>query len=417
MSAAVEGTGKETFYTSHGVRLGKIVAFNPPGSKWYIRAMKYNPSGGGYWAKKGDRIVSSKKGLWWGSKEEAMQLSSIEKWLQALQPATRGGTRGRSRRKQAAPTKKAAAQVQEKFPAEQVPRTSSKGVNILDLLAQIKANELTGGDTELVYSGALLQAMQVGTRKRRKQVGRFGTRRKERQTNEGKPELQADRLEWRKIQIELFQAFMRRGDMECIVDKYGAPCRFQDLSPAGSKELTRRVGSVCEYLQLVNESSDKVSNIDTLALKAGRPFGLAGSTVQGYLTAYIKHGVKFVTSQRGSWARIFALADEDIKARCYVWLKSRKMITAKEFMIFLNKEVMCEEAVVKIMGEGKQICEDTARLWLHKLNCKYVAKQKSYYTDTHEKYIEYRAHFLQRCSKCSKKTQAQPAPNKKKPDS
>ena len=129
-----------------------------------------------------------------------MQLRSIEKWLQALRPATRGRTRGRSRRKQAAPTKKAAAQVQEKFPAEQVPRTSSKGVNILDLLAQIKANELTGGDTELVYSGALLQAMQVGTRKRRKQVGRFGTRRKERQTNEGKPELQADRLEWRKIQ-------------------------------------------------------------------------------------------------------------------------------------------------------------------------------------------------------------------------
>jgi hypothetical protein len=41
MSAAVEGTGKDTFYTSHGVRLGKIAAFNPPGSKWYIRAMKY----------------------------------------------------------------------------------------------------------------------------------------------------------------------------------------------------------------------------------------------------------------------------------------------------------------------------------------------------------------------------------------
>jgi hypothetical protein len=76
MSAAVEGTGtgKETFYTSHGVRLGKIVAFNPRDSKWYLRAMKYKPSGGGYWAKKGDRIVSSKKGLWWGSKEEAMQL-------------------------------------------------------------------------------------------------------------------------------------------------------------------------------------------------------------------------------------------------------------------------------------------------------------------------------------------------------
>jgi hypothetical protein len=128
-------------------------------------------------------------------------------------------------------------------------------VDILDLLAQIKANELTGGDTELVYSGALLQAMKVGTRKRRKQVGRFGTRRKERQTNEGKTELQADRLEWRKIQIELFLAFMHRSDMECIVDKDGAPCRFQDLRPAGSKELTRRVGSVCEYLQLLYAST------------------------------------------------------------------------------------------------------------------------------------------------------------------
>jgi hypothetical protein len=40
MSAAVEGTGKETFYTRHGVRLGKIVAFNPRDSKWYLRAMK-----------------------------------------------------------------------------------------------------------------------------------------------------------------------------------------------------------------------------------------------------------------------------------------------------------------------------------------------------------------------------------------
>ena len=79
-----------------------------------------------------------------------------------------------------------------------MPRTSSKGVDILDLLAQIKANEITGGDTELVYSGALLQEMKVGTRKRRKQVGHFGTRRKERQNKEGKIELQTDRLEWRK---------------------------------------------------------------------------------------------------------------------------------------------------------------------------------------------------------------------------
>ena len=79
MSAAVEGTGKETFYTSHGVRLGKIVAFNPWGSKWHLRAMTYKPARSGQWAKKGDRIDSAKKGLWWGSKEEAMQLRSIEK--------------------------------------------------------------------------------------------------------------------------------------------------------------------------------------------------------------------------------------------------------------------------------------------------------------------------------------------------
>ena len=203
--------------------------------------------------------------------------------MEKLKPVPRkrkkkGGVAPLNKRKQTPPKQNGAPA------SEQVLRTSSKGVDILDLLAQIKANELTGGDTELVYSGALLQAMKVGTRKRRKQVGRFGTRRKERQTNEGKTELQADRLEWRKIQIELFLAFMHRSDMECIVDKDGAPCRFQDLSPAGSKELTRRVGSVCEYLQLVNESSDKVSNIDTLASKAGRPFGLAGSAVQGYLS-------------------------------------------------------------------------------------------------------------------------------------
>jgi hypothetical protein len=68
MSAAVdsvEGTDKEPFYTSHGVRLGRIVAFNPWGCKWYLRAMKYRPSGGGYWAKKGKRTDSTKQGLWW----------------------------------------------------------------------------------------------------------------------------------------------------------------------------------------------------------------------------------------------------------------------------------------------------------------------------------------------------------------
>jgi hypothetical protein len=95
------------------------------------------------------------------------------------------------------------------------------------------------------------------------------------------------------------------------------------------------------------------------------------------------------------------LEEEDIKARCYIWLKSQVRVTAREFMRWLNSEITQEEAVVKIMGEGRQICVDTARLWLHKLNCKYCPKQKSYYTDNHEKYVEYRKYFLQRCSENS----------------
>jgi hypothetical protein len=222
MSAAVEGTGKETFYTSHGVRLGKIVAFNPRDSKWYLRAMKYKPSGGGYWAKKGDRIVSSKKGLWWGSKEEAMQLSSIEKWLQALQPATRGGTRGRSRRKQAAPTKKAAAQVQEKFPAQE-----GKGRDLLDLLAELKAEDVLGtkmGGAEFmekVFAEGSKQ-VRVAAKRRRKQ---FGNRRKERQEkkSEAEAELKDERREWRVKHIEAFSGFMDRGDCSRIIDGDSAP--------------------------------------------------------------------------------------------------------------------------------------------------------------------------------------------------
>ena len=210
MSAAVEGTGKETFYTSHGVRLGKIVAFNPPGSKWYIRAMKYKPARPGHqWAKKGDRIDSAKKGLWWGSKEEAMQLRSIEKWQQALRPATWGGARGRSRRKQAAPTKKAAAQVQEKFPAQE-----GKGRDLLDLLAELKAEDVLGtkmGGAEFmekVFAEGSKQ-VRVAAKRRRKQ---FGNRRKERQEkkSEAEAELKDERREWRVKHIEAFSGFMDR---------------------------------------------------------------------------------------------------------------------------------------------------------------------------------------------------------------
>jgi hypothetical protein len=46
MSATVEGMGKETFYTSHGVRLGKMVAFNPRESKRYTLIFRRCAHGG-----------------------------------------------------------------------------------------------------------------------------------------------------------------------------------------------------------------------------------------------------------------------------------------------------------------------------------------------------------------------------------
>jgi hypothetical protein len=85
----------------------------------------------------------------------------------------------------APPNKRKQTSKQNGAPASQVPRRSSRGVDILDLLAQIKANEIAGGDTELVYSGALLQEMKAGTRKRWKQVEHFGARRKEGQNKIG----------------------------------------------------------------------------------------------------------------------------------------------------------------------------------------------------------------------------------------
>ena len=222
MAFECEGMADAAEYTGYGIRVNKIRAFEPKTGNVYLRCKVYRGK-----STKGEEILSSKRSAkyycQWPSKAEAEKPESIQQFLEKLKPASRkrkkkGGVAPLNKRKQTPPKQNGAPA------SEQVPRTSSKGVDILDLLAQIKANELTGGDTELVYSGALLQAMKVGTRKRRKQVGRFGTRRKERQTNEGKTELQADRLEWRKIQIELFLAFMHRSDMECIVDKDGAPC-------------------------------------------------------------------------------------------------------------------------------------------------------------------------------------------------
>ena len=158
--------------------MNKIRAFEPKTGNVYLRCKVYRGK-----STKGEEILSSKRSAkyycQWPSKAEAEKPESIQQFLEKLKPASRkrkkkGGVALLNKRKQTPPKQNGAPA------SEQVPRTSSKGVDILDLLAQIKANELTGGDTELVYSGALLQAMKVGTRKRRKQVGRFGTRRKER---------------------------------------------------------------------------------------------------------------------------------------------------------------------------------------------------------------------------------------------
>ena len=100
---------------------------------------------------------------------------------------------------------------------------------------------------------------------------------------------------------------------------------------------------------------------------------------------YTKPADTVVESQRGSWARMFPLAEKDIRSRCLVWLKAQRRVTAKEFAQWLNANIMSEPKVVEIIGEeNKQICEETARVWLHKLGCSFDAKQKSYYTDTHE---------------------------------
>jgi hypothetical protein len=78
----------------------------------------------------------------------------------------------------------------------------------------------------------------------------------------------------------------------------------------------------------VNGCSGGASSIDKIADEAGKPFGLVGNAVRMYLREYIKQGNQMVTSQRGCWAREFVLEEEeDIKARCCVWLKSQVRVT------------------------------------------------------------------------------------------
>jgi hypothetical protein len=70
-----------------------------------------------------------------------MQLSSIEQWLQKLRPAAREKVwkaHGSSRRKQSAPAKQA-AQTRKKNAAGK-----RKGCDLLDLLAEVKAEDMLG---------------------------------------------------------------------------------------------------------------------------------------------------------------------------------------------------------------------------------------------------------------------------------
>ena len=149
----------------------------------------------------------------------------------------------------------------------------------LDAENQLAAG-YSGGDEADRQSPQQPNAEKRGQRRRR---APFGTRRKERQRKGGKLLLSEQRRKWRTEQIAHFTAFLERGEMGCVVDKDGAPTRHQDLTPAAARELTRRIGSMCFFLELANEMSNKSSNVDVLADIAGRPFKLQGSTVRRYV--------------------------------------------------------------------------------------------------------------------------------------
>jgi hypothetical protein len=163
--------------------------------------------------------------------------------------------------------------VQEKFPAQE-----GKGRDLLDLLAELKAEDVLGtkmGGAEFmekVFAEGSKQ-VRVAAKRRRKQ---FGNRRKERQEkkSEAEAELKDERREWRVKHIEAFSGFMDRGDCSRIIDGDSAPIRERDLSAPSARELTKRIGSLRHFLRLVNGSSDGASSIDKIADEAGKPFGL-----------------------------------------------------------------------------------------------------------------------------------------------
>jgi hypothetical protein len=107
---------------------------------------------------RGEQIRSGKPGKcycrWASSKAEAEKPESIRQFLEKLKPVSRRGkNKGRgNRRKQSHPKQNGAPKVVTTTGDKVVTTDASKGTDILDLIAQIKANEIMGASAELNYS-------------------------------------------------------------------------------------------------------------------------------------------------------------------------------------------------------------------------------------------------------------------------
>jgi hypothetical protein len=97
-------------------------------------------------------------------------------------------------------------------------------------------------------------------------------------------------------------------------------------------------------------------------------------------------GNKVVTSQRGCWAREFLLEEEDIKARCYIWLKSQ----ARESLLEGGSGSGCPGT-----GSGLAVCSSCTRL--HDLHVALAGENEGVATalqkqETEEQKVEQKKH-------------------------
>ena len=266
---------------------------NKPHGPWYLTLSIYRGR-----ATKAKQVNSGKHGLSWAKKpdpeaaaDEFLQLlSSHGPSKQPSPPTDAAGSGGepqggRSRRSDAEkPAKGREGSGKSPVVGADIREELAAALTELgELNAQTGAGGYEGGDED----GDQEEQEPKQTRQRKRKAP-FGNRRKERQQKGGKWLLSEKRRQWRNEQIKKFEGVLERGEMACVVDKDGAPTRHQDLTPTAARELTRRIGSMCFYLELVNEMSNRASNLDALAATAGRPFKLQGSTVRTYLTDYHK---------------------------------------------------------------------------------------------------------------------------------